>query len=146
MKTIFRTFLALTLLANLSGCVNTSLTSEIDPSIQLSDLNSFYVVHQPRDKRSIDQLIAKELTTLGKDATFGGTGPNPEKPVDAVITYEDKWMWDITMYLLELNIELRDPQTNYKFGNGKSYRTSLARKSPEEMVKEVLNKIFGVQE
>ena len=45
---------------------------------------------------------------------------------------------------IELTIELRDPENNYKFASGRSYRTSLARRSPEEMVAEVLGEMFGV--
>jgi hypothetical protein len=51
-------------------------------------------------------------------------------------------MWDITMYMLELNVEIRDPRTDYILATGKSSRTSLARKSPEEMVEEVIGEIF----
>jgi len=58
------------------------------------------------------------------------------------VTYVDKWMWDITMYLLELTITIRDPQTDYPLANGNSYHTSLTRKSPPEMVDEVLGNIF----
>ena len=52
-------------------------------------------------------------------------------------------MWDITMYMLELNIEIRHPRTDYVLATGRSFRTSLARKSPEEMVEEVIGEIFG---
>ena len=87
-------------------------------------------------------MIANELNSMGYQATSGVEQTSPI-PVDAIVTYRDKWMWDITMYMLELNIDLRDPKTNYSFASGRSYRTSLARKSPEEMTEEVLVKILG---
>jgi hypothetical protein len=124
-----------------SGCANTSLTPDIDPSADLIGLQSFYVAKLESDDRGIEQLIAAELIAMGKDAT-SGTEPNPPSPADALVTYEDKWFWDITMYMLELNIDLRDPETNYKFATARSYRTSLARKSKEEMVREVPGKLF----
>ena len=49
-------------------------------------------------------------------------------------TYKDKWMWDITMYMIELTITFREPGTDYPLAEGNSYHTSLTRKSPEEMV------------
>ena len=64
------------------------------------------------------------------------------KPVDVIVTYADRWMWDITMYMIEINIELHDPETNYVFASGKSYRTSLVRKEPDEMVDEVFRDMF----
>ncbi len=94
--------------------------------------------------RGIEAMIAAELNAMGKTATSGAAA-KPVSPVDAVVTYQDKWMWDITMYMLELTIDLRSPETNYKFATGRSFRTSLARKSPEEMVAEVLGEIFSTE-
>lgn len=88
------------------------------------------------------KIIAAKLTNMGFEAS-SGTDSTPAKPVQAIVMYQDKWMWDLTMYMLELNIDFRDPETNYKFATGRSYRTSLARKSPEEMVEEVLNNMFN---
>jgi hypothetical protein len=62
--------------------------------------------------------------------------------VDAIVTYVDKWFWDITMYMLELTITLRDPKTDFPLATGSSYHTSMTRKSPEGMVDEVLTNIF----
>ena len=59
-----------------------------------------------------------------------------------MLTYVDRWMWDITMYMLELTVHVRNPETNASLAVGNSYHTSLSRKSPVEMVEEVLNNIF----
>ena len=143
MKRLLNLMQAGLVLALTVGCVNTELTSDIDPSADLVGLDTFYVAKFGPDNRGIEAMIAAEQNAMGKTAT-SGVDPKPPSPVDAVVTYEDKWMWDITMYMLELSIDLRDPETNYKFATGRSYRTSLARKSPEEMVAEVLGEMFGV--
>ena len=144
MNRVIRCIQAGLFLVVLGGCANTSLTSDVDPSADLSTLQSFYVSRLPADERGIEKMIEAELNAIGKHA-FSGSDPKSPSPVDAVVTYEDKWMWDITMYMLELEIDLRDPDTNYEFATGRSFRTSLARKSPEEMVREVLSKIFAGQ-
>lgn len=54
-------------------------------------------------------------------------------------------MWDITMYMLELTITLRDPVNNTPLAVGNSLHSSLTRKSPEEMVDEVLTNIFNAK-
>jgi len=141
MKSIFRFFGLVMALVLISGCA-TSLVSDVDPQTDLSTLQRFYVVKLPSDKRGVQSLIVDELRSMGKEAE-SGIEANAPMPVDAVITYEDKWMWDITMYMLELRVGIRDPKTNYKFASGYSYRTSLVRKPPEEMVEEVLGEIFG---
>jgi len=140
MKSIFRFFSIAIVLMLTSGCA-TSLVSDVDSQVDLDALQRFYVVKLSADNRGIQHLIVNKLNSMGKTAV-AGTNPNPASPVDAVVTYEDKWMWDISMYMLELRIGIRDPETNYKFASGHSYRTSLVRKSPEEMVSEVLGKIF----
>lgn len=126
----------------LTGCANTELISDVDPQVDMTQIKSFHVVKFDKDNRGIEKLIADRLNTVGLQAT-SGPGKITKKPVQAIVEYQDKWMWDITMYMLELNIDFRDPETNYKFASGRSYRTSLVRKSPEEMVEEVLNDIFS---
>lgn len=124
-----------------SGCAINKATASLTPGSSLSDVNSFYVVKLPEDKNGVDELIRKRLMTMGYSATVG-----PEKSLpynaDAVVTYTDKWMWDITMYMLELTITLRNPASNFPMATGHSMHTSLTRKSPEEMVEEVLGNIF----
>jgi hypothetical protein len=52
-------------------------------------------------------------------------------------------MWDMTMYMIELTITIRNPANNYPLATGNSYHTSLSRKSPPEMVDEVMANIFN---
>lgn len=142
MKQFMKPFIATCFAILLTGCANTELISEVDPQVDISQMKSFHVVKFEKDNRGIEKLIADRLNASGLQAT---SGPEkiPEKPVQVIVEYQDKWMWDITMYMLELNIDFRDPETNYKFASGRSYRTSLVRKSPDEMVEEVLNDIFS---
>lgn len=132
--------LLIAIAAVVSGCV-TQLKSDVSPNANLSSVKKLYVVHLPKDERRVDRLIADRLSTMGMEATAGEAGAVPAD-VDAIVTYQDKWMWDITMYMIELNIQVRAPKTEIALATGHSLRTSLARKSPAEMVAEVLNDIF----
>ena len=136
---MYRLYLLLVLL--LSGCVSTSLTSDVDPQTDLQSLQSFLVLKFEPDRRGIEHMIATELKARGLKADAAVVRPE-EVTADAVVTYVDKWMWDMTNYMIELTIELHDPKTDYLLATARSYRTSLARKSPEEMVAEVLGKLF----
>jgi hypothetical protein len=62
--------------------------------------------------------------------------------VDATLTYQDKWMWDITMYMIQLTVQLREPKTDIALATAKSYRPSLQRKNPAGMAEEVLTQLF----
>ena len=125
----------------LSGCVSTSLTSDIDPQTDLAALRSFLVLKFEPDNRGVEDLMAAALNNRGLTAVAIDERP-AQVDADVVVTYIDKWTWDITMYMLELTVELRDPRTDYVLATAKSFRTSLACKSPEEMAEEVIGKIF----
>ncbi len=126
---------------NLYGCAINRASASVSPDVEISQLMKFYVVRFGPDDRFINKLITNQLINMGYEAT---TGPEDKAPnyVDAVVTYQDKWQWDISMYMLELDITFRNPKTSVLLAVGNSYHTSLTRKSPEEMVKEVLNNIF----
>jgi hypothetical protein len=129
------------IVALLSGCATAQLHSDIATGTDLQTLKKIYVVRLPKDERGVEKLIAEHLNALGKEATSGEKADAPAS-VDAIVTYQDKWMWDITMYMIELNVQVRNPKTEISLANGHSLRTSLVRKSPREMVTEVLNDLF----
>lgn len=124
----------------MTACVNRQ-TVTVAPTTNMPALKTIYVVHQPKDKERIDTLIADNLRLRGVTAT-NGDGPAPSN-VDAVITYVDKWMWDITMYLLQLTVTVRDPKTEFPMATASSYHSSLTRLSPVEMVTETMNNIYN---
>ena len=135
---------SLLLMLIFTGCAKVVITSDADPNYNLSKLEKIYVQKFTQDKRGLEKIIAEKLNEFGFTASFGEPSSPPGK-VDAIVTYRDRWMWDMTNYMLEINIEFRTPDTNYLFASGKSYRTSLARKSPEEMIDEALRDLFKGQ-
>ena len=133
-------FFLIVLLSSATGCANRA-TATLTAGADLGKVKNFYIVQTPEDKET-HGLIKTNLEKRGFTTT---TGPEMKSPYnsDAVITYTDKWMWDITMYMLELTINLRNPTNNYPMAVGNSMHASLTRKSPEEMVDEVLTNIFN---
>jgi len=131
--------LALLALGCVSGCINRA-TATLEPGTNLSTIKSYYVVHQPKDTHDLQNLIRDRLIKDGYSATAG-----PEQSsyqADSVITYVDRWAWDITLYLIELTVTLRNATNGFPLALGNSFHTSLTRKSPEEMVDEVMTNIF----
>jgi hypothetical protein len=125
-----------------AGCAVNRATATVPSDSPLKAAKSFYVVQDPDDTRGIEKLIADNLSKRGLSAT-AGLAKEPPAGTDAVVTYNDKWMWDITMYMLELTIVIRKPQNNFPIASGNSLHTSLTRKSSAEMVDEVLGNIFS---
>jgi len=142
MQRLFGCLLALAVIFS-TGCANRA-TATVAPGSDLNQTQQFYVVKLAPDGRGIHELIAARLNTMGYRAR-AGVSTEPPEGTDVVVTYKDKWMWDITMYMIELTITMRDPKTDFPLASGNSMHTSLTRKSPEEMVEEVLKNIFAKQ-
>lgn len=139
MKMSMRIAFALAATMLVAACAN--MKADKAPGADLSRLHSYYVQKLSADTRGVEKLISDRLNTMGYQSTWGVV-ETPPQPVDAIVTYQDKWMWDITMYMLRLDIQVRDGASRNILASAQSYRPSLQRKSPDGMVEEVLNQIF----
>lgn len=124
--------------ASATGCANRA-TAKVDPSANLSALKTMHVVKVPEESAGVSDLIADDLRKRGYTVS---TSTEKVTDVDALVTYVDRWMWDITMYMIELTVTIRDGKTEFPLAVGNSMHTSLTRKSPPEMVDEVMGNIF----
>ena len=123
----------------LSACATNSATKA--PETNLSKLKSFYVVREPQDDHGVELLIASRLNKMGYQSD-SGEAPKPAAPVDAIVTYQDHWQWDMSMYMIKLEIQIHDGTSDAVLAKGEVYRPSLQRKSPDGMVEEALGAIF----
>ena len=130
-----RLWLIVAALGILAGCATQNVSHA--PGADLGTMKTFYVQKFPADQRGIEMLFVKQLNAWGYMAT-AGTADKPTAPVDAIITYQDRWAWDITMYMIRLNIQVRDGKSGDIMASAESMRPSLERLDPPEMVKEVL--------
>jgi hypothetical protein len=136
-----RSLLAALLAVASVGCM-TEFQAEPIPTAQRAAGTRYYVERHEKDERGLDQTIAAECA---KRAVSVSSGPRSERPpdVDVLVSYEDRWQWDMTMYLLSLRIDLRDPSTNALYTTGTSMQTSLARKPAEEVIASLVAAFFG---
>lgn len=124
-----------------SGCAVNRATATVTPGADISAAKTFYVAKRTSDERDIQDLVQAGLAKRGYSARVGADESSPPG-VDVLVTYVDRWMWDITMYMVELTIVFRNPANKFPLATGNSFHTSLTRKSPVEMVDEVLGNIF----
>jgi hypothetical protein len=143
-KRVFAASAVAVALATTSGCAVNRANATLMADADLSKVKTLYVVHSESDKHGIDQDLKAALEKRGYAVT---TGPakTPPYPQDAVVTYIDKWMWDLTMYLLELTVTVRNPVNDFPLATGNSLHTSLTRKSPAEMADEVVANIVAAK-
>jgi hypothetical protein len=122
-----------------SGCAVNRATGSVEPGANLAAIKKIHVVRAAEDTREVNALLAERLTQMGYEAS---TSAAKRTDVDAVMTYVDRWMWDITMYMIELTVVLRDPRSDFPLAKANSFHTSLTRLSPKEMVQEVTTNMF----
>ena len=135
MQKFLKLLALLGLVASLTtGCAVNRATGSVDPSANLSALKTMYVKKIADDDNTYT-LIADKLRSKGVTVTSGSEAAPGN--VDAVVTYIDKWMWDITMYMLELTITIRDPKTDFPLATGNSFHTSLEGTPPWSVFKPV---------
>jgi hypothetical protein len=125
--------------AYLSGCVNQAV-QQITPNADLSKIKKICVEHFEPDDRHLNVTIAEELMKFNIKSS---TAEKCTDSVDAILTYRDKWWWDITTYMISLSIKLNDPNTGFPLAYGQVLHTSLSRQSPKETINEVLTNIFA---
>jgi hypothetical protein len=131
----------LVMVALLGGCVS-KRHAMVVPGTDLASIKNYYVVMPLGDKNNLNNLICADLKSRQLQATTGLATQAPSE-AQVLVTYQDKWCWDMTSYLLQLDIQFRKPATDVPVATGSSLRTSLARKSASGMVKEVLDQIFS---
>lgn len=127
-----------------SGCSSVNLSASKSPNVKLADIKTFRVEKLEADTRGIDKLIVAQLKAMGRQVVDSESASGAV-PVDAIVTYQDRWMWDLTMYMIELQIQLRAPDTKMTLASGRLFRTTLIRKSPAGMVEETLTQILQQQ-
>lgn len=141
LSTRSRALAGLVLCSTLIGCIN-SLSANLTPGTRVPQAARLYhVLTGSDDSEHVDQLIVHRLLAMGFQATAGSREATPAD-ADVVVTYRDKWMWDMTLYLLDLTITLRKPQSGFPLVEGNAMHGSTTRRSPEMMVDEVLTEIF----
>ncbi len=125
----------------ITGCAIHKNEAFIIPNGDKLENKSFFVLHSLGDKRHLEEIIRDVLVEKGFVAISGQKENMPEK-IDVLVTYEDRWMWDLGNYLIQLDIQFRNPKNEYPFVAGETVRTSLIRKEPKFMADEVISKML----
>lgn len=144
LKRVFAAACVLVALATTTGCAVNRAEATLMADADLSKVKTLYVVHSPTDKHDIDKDLKAAFEKRGFVVT-AGPAQTPPYPQDAVVTYVDKWMWDLTMYMIELTVTVRSPINDFPMASGHSLHTSLTRKSPAEMADEVAANIVAAK-
>ncbi|MFT3784455.1 MAG: hypothetical protein QM790_20785 [Nibricoccus sp.] len=129
----------LALLFLCAGCA--SNYSWKDPKTDLLKKRHFYVESELSDGKNLHVTIADELKLMGYNATSGYLTMMP-KDADALVSFQSRWTWDFTTYLIELNIQIRDPISGKIIASAGYHRPAIAGTSTEELIRKTLTSIL----
>jgi len=116
------------------------------PGFVPSSLKKVAVLNNPvsKAKRHIDVDVVNVLLRRGIEAVIVPAGEAPPADVDGYFTYSDKWEWDMTMYLAQLEIQLHDSHTGAVLASA-SYEQSVLHRypSPTDIADALVGQILG---
>jgi hypothetical protein len=122
-----------------SSCAQ--VASRTAKNVDLSKYKHPYIIHSLTDGRSIDKIITRELIKLGYDASSGPKTMMP-KYADVVICYQDRWTFDFTTYMIQLDLQVYSGHTSNLVAEDSYFRPSFTGGSEVDMVDVLLNRLF----
>jgi hypothetical protein len=122
----------------LAGC---STRTQVNHAARPDQMHHIFVEHLLSDGHNIDELIARELRSLGYDASAGPLTMMPEG-TQAIVAYQTSWAFDFTTYLIELDVALRDAKTGEEIAVSRAFRPSVTGNDPSAMIRRVIDPIF----
>jgi hypothetical protein len=118
-----------------------SLSMQKQAGANITHFKKIYVEHRLADGRGVDQLIVQELQRLGYDASSGPLTMTPED-AGAILTYVDEWNWDFTLYMIDLDVQVRDAHTGQVLATAHFDHPAMSGKSPVGMVRAAIDPLF----
>jgi len=128
------------LLGLVTGCA--SVSSWKDPKVQLQQRKQFYVESELADGHNLHVTIAEDLRAMGYNATSGFLTMMP-KDADTIVSFQSRWTWDFSTYLIELDMQIRDAKTGKILATVSHHRPGVGGTSTEVLLKRVLTEIIG---
>jgi hypothetical protein len=133
---------AVLLALSLGGCVGNA-SGQLSLPREQAEASTYFVQRHAKDTRDLASGIADSMRTRGLKAT---AGIESDRPADAafVVTYVDRWIWDMRMYLADLRIEVRDAKDQSIVGFGQSSQSSLKAmgQTHADIVETALDQLF----
>lgn len=136
---IFSALLAAVLLLS-AGCASNYAWK--DPKVDLLKRKHFFVESELSDSHQLHIAIAEQLNEMGYHATSGYLTMMP-KDADVLVSFNSRWTWDFTNYLIELNIQVRDPVNGKILASAGYHRPGIGGTSTKELIHRTLVTILA---
>ncbi|WHI52761.1 hypothetical protein P3339_08360 [Microbulbifer sp. MLAF003] len=135
----YKIFIVAALFLSIAGCSST-MGGYIVPGESI-DRNLVYKVEKnTTDERGLDEIISLQLKKKGLKVFAESS--DTSKDYDVKIVYGGQWQWDVTWYLLNVDIRFYEKESSLLLASAYSHRTSLVRKKPSQVVDEAISALF----
>jgi hypothetical protein len=123
------------------SCAGTSATPL--PDTAQAEGAVFFVENHGDDARQLEQIIVETLRKRGLDAVGGAKETRPEN-TDFLVSYEDRWAWDMRTYLRLIQIDVQNVRTGEIVATSRSHQDSLTAmgKTHEEIIGRTTNQLL----
>lgn len=140
MKTVIAVLVASLLLL---GCATSSsvTTGATDTA---KEIHTVAFVPQGGNSVDVDNDIQRALLSRGMDirATVP-SGTRTMSGVDAVVSYQDTWRWDVVMYMKSIDIDIFDANTGSLLVTGHWENSPLhGYQDPAKVINEIMDGMF----
>lgn len=130
------------------GCSSTGVTHP--PDRDLGSIRSVYLVLQDEPgsskyyqypRNELDKMMEDDLAARGFKISAGDENGAPAG-VQAVVSYDYNWNWDMSRYLEYFRIEFRDPMSRAVIAEAESRRMTWARQDAADEVRDTLDHLI----
>ena len=125
----------------LASCGSITINQEAKNAI--TKQSQIYVVKPADSDRDIEKFVSDAFMRRGYHVS---TGPQAQMPSSTshYVTFVDRWYWDMSMYLVSLDIILHDRKAGNVIGAG-SYRNATFHgfPSPSGTADSIVGQILG---
>jgi predicted CopG family antitoxin len=139
----YKIFIIVALFLSIAGCSST-IGGYIVPGESI-DRNLVYKIEKNKtDERGLSEIILRQLKKKGLKVFIESS--DTSKDYDVKIIYGGQWQWDMTWYLLNVDIRFYEKEPSLLLASAYSHRTSLVRKNPTEVVDEAISALFTLKQ
>ena len=85
----------------------------------------FWVENHGADNRNLEQIIATALQSRGLQASGGQQNARPAD-FDFLVTYADRWSWDMRTFLMKITIKVEDTTSGQIVATSESHQDSFS--------------------
>jgi len=139
------------LLAGMTGCASTEQVTLGKQSIP-THLTSVAQVTQDNDSADMDKNLHSAISAAGLEQKASlPAGTMKAANVDGLISYSDKWRWDLVMYLNSVTINLFDAKTGDLLVTGAWNNSVLhsfpdSKKVVDNLLQEMMAKVRAAEQ